>query len=140
MDEIIVTFPGLRRVEAAFGPHVVCTDQSPEHGGEGSAPEPYELFLASMATCAGAYVVAFCEARGIPTSDLKMVQRSMGEQAGHIPARIEIELVVPPDFPERYRMAVARAAESCKVKRTLGSPPEVAVVIRVRQAERLAAT
>ncbi len=118
-------------MEAALGAHVVRADQSPEHGGEGSAPEPYDLFLASIAACAGAYVVAFCQARAIPTESLKLVQRSSGDQGGHIPARIEIEIIVPPGFPNRYLSAVARAAESCKVKRTLFSPPEVVVSARV---------
>jgi len=136
MPEIItVTFPGGKRVEAAFGPHVLHADQSSEHGGEGSAPEPYDLFLASMAACAGAYVVAFCQARGIPTAELKLVQQSFGDQGGHIPARVEIEIVVPPSFPDRYLSAVARAAESCKVKRTLVSPPEIVVSTRMLRVQ-----
>jgi ribosomal protein S12 methylthiotransferase accessory factor len=128
--DIHVTFPGGRRVDASFGNHVLRTDQSPEHGGEGAFPEPFDLFLASLATCAGVYVLGFCLARGISTDGIGLVQRHSFEDGTHRLARVELELSLPASFPEKYRAAVVRAAEGCKVRKVLSAPPDVHVVLR----------
>jgi ribosomal protein S12 methylthiotransferase accessory factor len=60
-----VSFPGRKQVAVQVGTHLVRTDQSVEHGGAGSAPEPFDLFLASIAACAGIYVLGFCQ---VPSS------------------------------------------------------------------------
>lgn len=73
MNDIHLTFPGGKRVEATIGRHHIVTDQSAAHGGDDSAPEPFELFLASLATCAGLYVSSFCQTRGIPTEWLELI-------------------------------------------------------------------
>ena len=70
--EILVTFPGGMRVDAQAGAHLIRTDQPASAGGDASAPAPFDLFLASLATCAGYYVLAFCRARGIPTDGLAL--------------------------------------------------------------------
>jgi ribosomal protein S12 methylthiotransferase accessory factor len=62
--EMIIDFPGGARVDAHFGPYTVLTDQPPSGGGDGSAPTPFALFLSSMGTCAGIYVLGFCRQRG----------------------------------------------------------------------------
>jgi ribosomal protein S12 methylthiotransferase accessory factor len=125
--DIRVSFPGNKRVDAAFGAHVVHTDQSKEHGGEGASPEPYELFLASLATCAGIYVLGFCQARNLPTDGIELVQRHEFEEEKHTLKRVSLEVRLPESFPEKYRVAVLRAAENCRVKKTLFAPPEVVV-------------
>lgn len=125
--DIHITFPGGAKVDAAFGAHVVHTDQLPAHGGLGSAPEPYELFLASLASCAGVYILKFCEARHIPTQGIGVVQRHQFNERDHRLERVELELTLPASFPEKYRSAVAAAAASCRVKKTLLAPPEVVV-------------
>jgi ribosomal protein S12 methylthiotransferase accessory factor len=102
------------------GSHVIHADQPPATGGDDSAPSPFDLFLASLATCAGYYVLAFCQARGIPTDGLALVERP---DAGHI----ELEIQLPPGFPDRYRDAIVRAAETCKVKKLLAHPPSIHV-------------
>lgn len=127
---IEVTFPGGKRVDATFGRHVLHTDQSTEHGGTGSAPEPFELFLASLATCAGAYVAAFCDARQIPTADLRLTQRASFNDVTRLLERVVVELDLPPTFPEKYRAPLVRAVEGCKVKKTLASPPPITVEVR----------
>jgi len=126
--DIHVTFPGGKRVDAALpAGHVVRTDQSPANGGAGSAPEPFELFLSSLATCAGIYVLGFCQARGIPTEGIELTQRHDVDPAtGHL-KRVAIEILLPPSFPEKYREAVIQSAARCKVKRLLADPPEIAV-------------
>ena len=73
--QIDVDFPGGVRVDAHFGAFTVQTDQSVLEGGDGSAPSPFDMFLASTATCAGFYVASFCRQRGISLSGLHLVQR-----------------------------------------------------------------
>lgn len=125
-----ITFPGGARVDARFGDHVVRTDQPPQGGGEGSAPTPFATFLASLATCAGIYVLGFCRQRGLPTEGIELIQRSHTNRETGMVERVEIEIRLPADFPEKYRPALVRAAEQCAVKKHLEHPPvfEVATV------------
>lgn len=125
--DITVTFPGGKRVDASFGAHHVSTDQPKELGGEDAAPAPFDLFLASLATCAGIYVLGFCQARGLATEGFSITQRSDIDPETKLPRRIELVIGFPADFPEKYRPAVIRAAEGCKVKKTIASQPELVV-------------
>jgi len=125
--DIRVRFPGGKRVDAELGGKTVATDQSEDHGGTGVAPEPFELFLAALATCAGFYVLGFCRTRGIPTEGLELIQRQRFDEGTHRLAGVDIEIVLPPGFPEKYRASVVQAALGCKVKKTLMDPPEIAV-------------
>lgn len=125
--DIRVTFPGGKMVDADLGSRVIRTDQSALHGGAGTAPEPFELFLASLATCAGFYVLGFCQSRGIQTDGIAIVQHHQFDEVTHRLSRVTIELMLPPTFPERSRSAVVQAAAGCKVKKVLMAPPEVVV-------------
>jgi putative redox protein len=123
MAEIKVTFPGGARVDAQFGPYTVRTDQPAHGGGEGSAPTPWATFLASLATCAGIYVLGFCSQRGLPTEGIYLTQSTeVNRQTGMV-GRIRIEIHVPESFPEKYRPALIRSAEQCAVKKHMESPP-----------------
>lgn len=126
MQEMIVTFPGGKRVDAAFDGFTIRTDQPPRAGGEGSAPTPYATFMASLATCAGIYVLGFCRQRDIPTDGLRLVQRLTMSEEGGVSA-ITLDIEVPAGFPEKYRKAVAAAAAACAVKKTITNPPEFRV-------------
>lgn len=121
-----VRFPGNRRVDATLNGRVIQTDQSPAHGGDGSAAEPFDLFLASLATCAGLYVLVFCQSRGIPTDQLRLDQEQVFED-GKL-SRIVLRVLLPVGFPEKYVDAVRAAAAGCKVKKALLCPPEVEVI------------
>lgn len=125
--DIQVSFPGGKRVDASFGNHVVRTDQPSELGGLGSEPAPFDLFLASVATCAGIYVLGFCQARAIPTDGITVTQRSVIDPEHKAPIRIELEIGFPPTFPEKYKASVLRAAEGCKVKKAIAAHPEFVV-------------
>jgi putative redox protein len=131
-SRVHVHFPGGKSVDATIGSHVIHTDQAIQHGGQGTGPEPYDLFLASLATCAGLYVLVFCQARGIPTDELKLVQENVIEE-GKL-RRIVLRVLLPPDFPEKYIDAVRAAASGCRVKKTLLAPPEVEVIAVVSAA------
>ncbi len=132
--ELTVTFPGDARVDAQFGRHVIRTDQPQHAGGEGSAPAPFALFLASIGTCAGIYVLGFCRQRGLPTDGIQIVQRMDADPATGMTMKIELDIQVPPDFPAKYYEALVRAASQCAVKRHLEAPPrfEVRTVRRER--------
>ena len=125
--ELNITFPGGLRVEATNGRHKILTDQSRDAGGDGSAPEPYLLFLASIGTCAGIYVLRFCQAHGLPTEGISLRQRMQWDEARKRLSRVELVVQVPETFPERYRDALARSASLCAVKKTILDPPEFEV-------------
>jgi len=125
--EMTIDFPGGARVDAHFGPFTVRTDQPAQDGGDGSAPTPFDTFLASLGTCAGIYVLGFCRQRGISTDGIRVVQRVRVNPATRLAENIALDIQVPADFPEKYRPALIRAAEQCKVKRHFENPPEVAV-------------
>lgn len=126
--DIQVRFPGGKRVDAVLGKHVVTTDQPAEGGGEDSAPAPFDVFLASIATCAGIYALGFCQARGLSTEGLSLSQHVDYDEQTHLPSNIRIELTLPEGFPEKYRSAIVRAAERCKVKQTIAALPSFEVV------------
>jgi putative redox protein len=124
---IEIDFPGGKRVDAHLGPYTLHTDQPPAAGGEGSAPTPFNTFLAALATCAGLYVLSFCQQRGIPTEGLRLVQEHVADPAtGHV-THVELEVILPASFPVKYRAAVLRAADQCAVKRHLENPPAIRV-------------
>jgi putative redox protein len=131
MNELIVEFPGGARVDAHYGPYTIKTDQPPMGGGEGSAPTPFSLFLASMGTCAGIYVLGFCRQRGLPTDGIRIVQRMESDPRTHLISHVSLEIILPPGFPEKYREAVIRSAEQCAVKKHLESPPQFSVTTKV---------
>ena len=122
--EMKISFPGGLRADASYGDVTVRTDQSVKAGGDGSAPEPFALFLASIGTCAGVYVLGFCQARKIPTDGIELVQRTSFDPKTHRLTHVALEVRVPPSFPEKYREALARAAASCAVKKAIADPPE----------------
>jgi putative redox protein len=124
MNEMIVRFPGGKRVDAEWNGHTIRTDQSPAGGGEGSAPQPFDLFWASIATCAGIYVKGFCDARGIDSRELALSMRLQPHPSERRIGKVEIEIQLPPGFPEKYRGAVMRAADLCAVKQHILQPPD----------------
>ncbi|MFO0664464.1 MAG: OsmC family protein [Polyangiaceae bacterium] len=128
--EIQVTFPGGKRVDASFGEHVVRTDQPPSLGGADSAPSPFDLFQASLATCAGIYIVGFCQARGLSTEGFSVTQTSEVDPSGEKPTKVTLSVSFPPGFPEKYKAAALRAAEGCKVKKTIARGLEYVVAER----------
>lgn len=113
-----------RRIEATLGKHRIPTDQREHHGGEASAPTPFDLFLASLATCATFYVVDFCATRSIPTEGIRVRQTWERDPDTKLIAKIEQVIHLPPGFPERYEKAVVRAAQTCSVKKHLEKPPQ----------------
>lgn len=123
MSSMIVRFPGGKRVDAEYAGFTIRTDQPPRAGGEGSAPPPFDLFLASIATCAGIYVKGFCDSREIPTEGLGLEMEILPDPAAHRIGRLVLTIHLPADFPEKHREAVIRAADLCAVKKHIFEPP-----------------
>lgn len=123
--DISVRYAGGRSVEAKVKDYTVVADQPATQGGEGSAPSPFDLFLASIATCAGFYVYDFCIHRDIPVDDLGLVMHTDRNQETRMLTSIEIEVMLPVDFPKKYETAVLRAVDLCAVKKHLVDPPVI---------------
>lgn len=122
MSTMNVTFPGGKRVDAEYHGFTIRTDQPPQAGGEGSAPQPFDIFLASIATCAGIYVKGYCDAREIPTSGLGLEMHVERDESRRV-AKLVIEIRLPEGFPDKHREGVVRAAELCAVKKHIFNPP-----------------
>jgi len=118
--ELIIDFPGGSRVDAHFGSFTVQTDQPPT----ASAPSPFDVFLSSIGTCAGIYVLGFCQQRGLSTEGIQIVERPVRDATGGMVERIDLEIRLPKGFPEKYREAVIHAAQLCAVKKHLEHPPK----------------
>jgi len=130
--EMVIEFPGGARVDAQFGSYTVKTDQPPVGGGVGSAPTPFSIFLASMGTCAGIYVLGFCKQRGFSTEGIRIVQRALPDPVNRgMVGTVEFEIQVPPDFPKKYHDALVRSAEQCAVKKHLEKPPAFEIFTKV---------
>ncbi len=129
MMSIEITFPGGVVVQATHGSHTVCTDQPAPAGGTDSAMSPFDLFLSSIATCMGYYAVKFCRERSLGTEGLGLTLTPVRDpQAGRL-AKLQIELRLPREFPEKYRQAILRAVDHCAVKRAILEPPEFAIEV-----------
>jgi ribosomal protein S12 methylthiotransferase accessory factor len=126
-SEMIVTFPGGKKVDMQIGNHLVRTDQPVASGGEDSAPAPFGLFLAAIGTCAGIYVVGFCQKRELPTEGIRIRQRNHFDPETGVLARVELDIEVPASFPEKYRDALVRVADQCAVKKAIQAQPEFQV-------------
>jgi putative redox protein len=129
--EMVIDFPGGARVDAHFGQFTVKTDQPPA----ATAPTPFATFLASIGTCAGIYVLGFCQQRGLPTEGIRIIQRSRRSPASGLVDQIDLEIQVPASFPEKYYDSLVRSANMCAVKKHLENPPAFNTYTRV--ADRL---
>jgi putative redox protein len=125
--EMIIDFPGGSRVDAHFGSFTVATDQPPV----ASAPSPFEIFLSSIGTCAGIYVLGFCRQRNLPIQGIRIVERINHSRSTGMVETIELEIQVPPEFPEKYRDSLIRSAELCAVKKHLEKPPRFDITTAV---------
>ena len=127
--EMLIDFPGGSRVDAHFGPYTVPTDQPPA----ASAPTPFAVFLSSIGTCAGIYVLGFCRQRNLSTDGIRIIQRIHSNPMNGMVEKIDLEIQVPPDFPEKYRPSLINSAELCAVKKHLEKPPKFEITTKVSQ-------
>ncbi len=124
---IDVDLPGNQKVRGKFRGFEILTDQPTDSGGDNEGASPFELFLASLATCAGYYVVAFCNSRNIPADKITLSCDFPRNPESKLVEEAKIVINLPEDFPEKYRDAVVRSAEKCTVKKHLEHPPTITV-------------
>ena len=121
---IEVNFPGGKKVDGRIENMIIKTDQPIKDGGEGTAPEPFQLFLMSIATCAGIYALDFCQTREIETKDMALTMNCEIDSSGRVCQKLSIDLRVPAGFPEKYKKAILRTMDLCSVKKHIINPPE----------------
>jgi putative redox protein len=122
--EMQIYFDGNKKINAELNGQIIRTDQPLQGGGEGTAPTPFDLFLASIGTCAGIYVKGFCDQRGISTDNIKIIQKMNFNPQTRLIDKIDLEIQLPADFPEKYKEAVINSANLCAVKRHMQEPPK----------------
>jgi putative redox protein len=126
---LAVSFSGNKRVDVQLDGFVVRTDQSLKSGGDASAPEPFDLFLAALASCAGIYALNFCQSRQIGTEGLALHLEWQSVAGPSEPAQVALRIRLPVGFPEKYRESIVRAVDQCAVKRLLLAPPQFEVCL-----------
>ncbi len=120
-----ITFPGGVQVNARYEDFVMATDQPEQNGGQNSAPAPFDLFLASLGTCAGFYALRFCQERKLTTTGMRLELTNEHNAETNRLELVKMTLHVPGDFPDKYRRVILRAMNQCSVKKVLLDPPEI---------------
>ena len=137
--EIEIRLGGGKKVDAHFDGYTVHTDQPAALGGTGSAPSPFDLFLASIGTCAGYFVQNYCQSRGLPTEGLRIVQRMTSDPVKHRITGVHLDIEAPQGFPEQYLPSLVSAVNLCTVKKHLLQPPALEVTTRLAAPAAMAA-
>lgn len=125
--ELDIVFMGGKKVNAIYEGFTIESDAPKISGGEGSAPSPTALFLASIATCAGFNVQFFCQKHDISTENVQLKVRSENDQSTGLIDRIILDIEVSKDFPDKYVNAIKLAADSCVVKKNITNHPAIDV-------------
>ncbi|HPW17340.1 MAG TPA: OsmC family protein [Candidatus Aminicenantes bacterium] len=128
--ELKVVFGGNYKIDVAYKGHVVRTDQPVRDGGDGTAPSPFDLFLASLAACAGYYALAFCRERKLPTDGLGVTMTTERGEASKMIDKVTIAIDLPAGFPEKYRFAITKAVDHCTVKAHVMRAPRFEIVVK----------
>jgi len=123
-----ITFDGGKIVTAHTHGHSIITDQPVDNGGTDTAPAPFDIFLASIGTCAGIYVKSFCDNRNIPAECIKIIQTHEWNQETGLPTAIRLDIKLPEGFPEKYKASLIHVAELCKVKKSIANPPTFEII------------
>ena len=130
MSKIVeVGFPGGKKIDARIGDTVVKMDQSLKNGGEGSAPEPFQLFLSSIATCTGIYALEFCQARKISTEGMALTMGCDLDPETRLYKKMTLNLKLPDGFPKRHESAIIRSMDLCAVKKHIINSPEFEIKV-----------
>lgn len=127
-----ITFTGNKKVDTHFRGFTLKSDQTVADGGDNTAPSPLEIFLASIGMCAGFYIVTFCQSRSIPTDNITLKQAVMRNDTTHLVEKMNIDIVLPPNFPEKYKSVIVIATQTCSVKKILDAPPEIQIAAKVQ--------
>ena len=122
--EINVSFLDNLRLEASFDDFKITTDQPIRYKGDGTAPSPFDYFLASSALCAAYFVKVYCKARDIPTEDIKVSQNNIIDPENRYNQIFKIDVELPESLSEKHRKGILAAMERCTVKKVIQTTPE----------------
>ena len=132
MKTIEVSFPGGKKIGCEVGGHAIVTDQPAANGGENTACSPFDLFLASLATCGGFYASEFCKRRDISMQGFSLrMHCHQGERSKRY-EKIVFEVVLPDGFPEVQIDALKRSIDSCAVRKHVTEAPDFEVTVAER--------
>ncbi|RKR07574.1 ribosomal protein S12 methylthiotransferase accessory factor [Kushneria sinocarnis] len=127
--EIKVNYLDNLRQEAKFDDFTVITDQPIRYKGDGSAPGPFDYFLASTVLCAGHFVRVYCNARDIPTEHIRLSQNNIVDPDNRYNQIFRIQVELPSDLSEKDRTGILRSIERCSVKRVIQNNPEFRIEV-----------
>ena len=122
--EITVNFLDNLRLEAKFDDFTITTDQPVRYKGDGTAPSPFDYFLASSALCAAYFVKLYCLSRDIPTDDIRVSQNNIIDPENRYNQIFQIRIELPSGISERDRLGIIRSADRCTVKKVVQQNPE----------------
>jgi ribosomal protein S12 methylthiotransferase accessory factor len=122
--EIKVNFLDKLRQEAKFDDFTVIADQPIRYKGDGSAPGPFDYFLASSALCAAYFVKLYCDTRNIPTEHIRLSQNNIVDPENRYKQTFKIQVELPPDISAKDRLGILRSIDRCTVKKVVQTGPE----------------
>ena len=122
-----IYFEGNKKVFADVNGFTVKTDQGERSGGDGEYPDPFTMFLASLGTCSGIFVKFFCDQRGLPADKIRLTQEQVYDPAKKMIGKININIHIPEDFPEKYEQPLLQAAGLCTVKKHIREDIDITV-------------
>ena len=125
--EIKVNFLDKLRLEAKFDDFTVIADQPIRYKGDGSAPGPFDYFLASSALCAAYFVKLYCNTRNIPTENIRLSQNNIVDPENRYQQIFKIQVELPPDISEKDREGILRSIDRCTVKKVVQTGPEFVI-------------
>ncbi|OGB27142.1 MAG: protein involved in RimO-mediated beta-methylthiolation of ribosomal protein S12 YcaO [Burkholderiales bacterium RIFCSPLOWO2_02_FULL_57_36] len=125
--EIKVNFLDKLRLEAKFDDFTVISDQPIRYKGDGSAPGPFDYFLASSALCAAYFVKLYCDTRNIPTENIRLSQNNIVDPENRYQQIFKIQVELPADIPDVDRRGILRSIERCTVKKVVQAGPEFVI-------------
>lgn len=125
--EIKVNFLDKLRLEAKFDDFTVIADQPIRYKGDGSAPGPFDYFLASSALCAAYFVKLYCNTRNIPTDNIRLSQNNIVDPENRYQQIFKIQVELPPDISDKDRQGILRSIDRCTVKKVVQTGPEFVI-------------
>ncbi|WP_433770504.1 OsmC domain/YcaO domain-containing protein [Pseudomonas putida] len=125
--EIKVNFLDNLRLEAKFDDFTVIADQPIRYKGDGSAPGPFDYFLASSALCAAYFVKLYCETRNIPTDNIRLSQNNIVDPENRYNQIFKIQVELPADISDKDRQGILRSIDRCTVKKVVQAGPEFVI-------------
>ncbi|CUA87677.1 OsmC domain/YcaO domain-containing protein [Pseudidiomarina woesei] len=127
--EIKVNFLDNLRLEAKFDDFTVITDQPIRYKGDGSAPSPFDYFLASSAMCAAYFVKVYCLSRDIPTENIRLSQNNIVDPENRYNQIFKIQVELPEDISDKDRQGILRSIDRCTVKKVVQTGPEFQIEV-----------